>query len=110
MYNSNNIAERIKEIAKQRGVAVKKVLSDAELGRNTMSNLKTSFPQSDSLAKIADQLDCSVDYLLGRTDNQQGNQSEIDPHLAEALQIFSALPSEKRKLALKLIKSLLEDE
>ena len=26
-------------------------------------------PKSDSLAKIADYLNCSVDYLLGRTEN-----------------------------------------
>lgn len=69
MYVSIDIAERIKEIAKQRQVSVKQLLSDTELGRNTMSNFKTSFPQSDSIAKIADYLDCSVDYLLGRTDN-----------------------------------------
>jgi len=28
---------------------------------------------SFSLAKIADELDCSVDYLLGRTDNPEIN-------------------------------------
>lgn len=28
-----------------------------------------SMPKSDNLAKIADFLNCSVDYLLGRTDN-----------------------------------------
>lgn len=36
-----------------------------------MANLKTSMPKADTLAKIADYLDCSVDYLLGRTDNPQ---------------------------------------
>lgn len=33
-----------------------------------MSNMKTSMPKADNLARIADYLDCSVDYLLGRTD------------------------------------------
>lgn len=41
------------------------------IGKNTMANLKTSMPKADTLAKIADYLDCSVDYLLGRTDNPQ---------------------------------------
>lgn len=31
-------------------------------------------PQADNLAKIADYLDCSVDYLLGRTDNPKINK------------------------------------
>lgn len=29
-----------------------------------------------SLAKIADYLDCSVDYLLGRTDDPQSHRKE----------------------------------
>ena len=55
MYNSSNIAERIKATA-------------------TMSNMKTSMPKADNIAKIADYLDCSVDYLLGRTDNPEINR------------------------------------
>lgn len=69
MYNSNNIAERIRTQAKLIDVTVKKMLEDIGLGFNTMSNMKTSMPKADNLAKIADYLGCSVDYLLGRTDN-----------------------------------------
>ena len=68
MYNSNNIANKIKTLAKSKGVSVKKVLEGVGLGFNTMSNMKTSMPKADNLARIADYLDCSVDYLLGRTD------------------------------------------
>lgn len=39
-----------------------------------MANLKTSMPKADTLAKIADYLNCSVDYLLGRTDNPEINK------------------------------------
>ena len=68
MYISNNIADRIKFAAKAKGIPVKKLLADVCLGFNTMSNMKTSMPKADSLARIADYLECSVDYLLGRTD------------------------------------------
>lgn len=72
MYNSNNIAEKIKALSELKGVSVKKLLIDTGLGKNTMSNFKTSMPKADNLAKIADYLNCSVDYLLGRniSDNQ----------------------------------------
>ena len=33
-----------------------------------MIHFETSMPKADNLAKIADVLGCSVDYLLGRTD------------------------------------------
>jgi len=74
MYISANIAKKIKETAKTRGVSVKKLLDDVGLGVNTMSNFKTSMPKADNLARIADYLDCSVDYLLGRTDNPEINK------------------------------------
>lgn len=66
MYSPPDIAERIKACAKLKHIPVKQVLADAGLGFNTMSNMKTSMPKADTLAKIADQLGCSVDYLLGR--------------------------------------------
>lgn len=68
-YISSEIAERIKLIAKSKGLTVSTVLKEVNLGRNTMANFKTSMPKADNLAKIADYLDCSIDYLLGRTDD-----------------------------------------
>lgn len=74
MYNSSNVAERIKATAKTRNVSIKVVLENVGLGFNTMSNMKTSMPKADNLARIADYLNCSVDYLLGRTDNPEVNK------------------------------------
>ena len=74
MYNSANVADRIKDLSKKRGISVRKLLDDVGLGFNTMSNMKTSMPKADNLAKIADYLDCSVDYLLGRTDVPEVNR------------------------------------
>lgn len=76
MYNSSDVADAIKKTAQTNKISVKQVLSDAGLGANTMSNFKTSMPKADNLAKIADVLDCSVDYLLGRTDNPQSHKGE----------------------------------
>ncbi|MCM1061723.1 MAG: hypothetical protein NC452_15755, partial [Eubacterium sp.] len=46
-------------------------LSVNTLKQMTDKNGMASF----SLAKIADELDCSVDYLLGRTDNPQAHKA-----------------------------------
>lgn len=74
MYSSAKVAEQIKSLAKSKGISVKKLLEDVGLGFNTMSNMKTSMPKADNLARIADYLDCSVDYLLGRTDKTEVNR------------------------------------
>ncbi len=68
MYNSNEVAKKIKLLARSKKIPLKQMFSDIGLGFNTMSNMKNSMPKADNLAKMADYLDCSVDYLLGRTD------------------------------------------
>ncbi len=94
MYNSNSIAEKIKNRSKECGVPIKRLLEDVGLGFNTMSNMKTSMPKVDNLAKIADYLDCSVDYLLGRTNNPDSHKLENNTELLEALEHTTSLLSE----------------
>ena len=68
LYDSISIAENIKLQAKSQGVQLKDMLADLDLGRNTLSNLRTGrMIAADSLARIADYLDCSMDFLMGRT-------------------------------------------
>ncbi len=71
MYESYQIAEKIKAIAKSRNIIIKIMLEECGLSKNTLSSMASggSTPKSENLAKIADYLNCSVDYLLGRTDN-----------------------------------------
>ena len=82
MYLSQNIAERIKLIAKQKNISIKDMLFACELSKNAISSMLSggSNPKSENLAKIADYLDCSVDYLLGRTDTPTApmENSELD--------------------------------
>lgn len=68
LYDSISIADNIKLQAKSQGVQLKDMLTDLDLGRNTLSNLRTGrMIAADSLARIADYLDCSMDFLMGRT-------------------------------------------
>lgn len=78
MYESDKTVERIKIMAKEKGVKIIDMLEQCELNKNTLSSMKSrnSWIQSNSLAKIADYLDCSVDYLLGRSDNPTELYSE----------------------------------
>ena len=73
MYISSNIAEKIKTMAKIKKIQIKDMLKDCELGKNSLSSMQSggSIPKSDTLAKIADYLDVSVDYLLGRVDTPE---------------------------------------
>ncbi len=75
MYTAKFLSNRIKDQAKIKGIKLKDMLIELELNINTISQITDKkglacFP----LARIADYLDCSVDYLLGRTDNPQVNR------------------------------------
>lgn len=75
MYDSKKIADRIKERAAEQGKTLREVLSDCGLGINTVSKIsKGTDILTLNFAKIADHLECSVDYLLGRTDNPEINR------------------------------------
>lgn len=76
LYNSHNLAISIKNIAKKKNIIIKNMLSDLSLGSNTMSAMYHGKAIAfDSLALIADYLDVSVDFLLGRTSNPDSHKS-----------------------------------
>ncbi|MCI9274137.1 MAG: helix-turn-helix transcriptional regulator [Clostridiales bacterium] len=75
MYVTQDIANRIKARLKIKGINTKDMLSSLDMGVNAISEFAKGKQMSCiSLAKIADYLDCSVDYLLGRTDNPGVNR------------------------------------
>lgn len=72
MVNINNLFTRIKE----KGLTAKKVSDLTGISTGNLSDWKGGrcLPSAEKLVSLADTLDCSVDYLLGRTDNPQINR------------------------------------
>lgn len=75
MYNPELVAERIKEMTSYRNTSISKMLSDCDIAKNTVTRLKIG---SDitlcNVFKIANYLNVSVDYLLGRTNVKEVNK------------------------------------
>ena len=60
---------------KRNGISMKYMLSECGLGVNAVSQINdVAGMYSFTTARIADILDCSVDYLLGRTDKPEVNR------------------------------------
>ncbi|MDE6730891.1 MAG: helix-turn-helix transcriptional regulator [Oscillospiraceae bacterium] len=103
MKNTQIVAERIKLQSKEKGFSVKKLLESCELGVNTVTKMANGTDiVSQNLLKIADHLECSVDYLLGRTEEpkletgteiKQNNNNGIN-HGINAFMVTA--PSEKQ--------------
>lgn len=56
-----------------------------------------AIPNGEALSKIADYLDCSVDYLLGREAPKKEPTAFEDERQAELLEIFDRMPDEESK-------------
>ena len=61
--------ERIKELANKQGLSINALEEKLGYSRNTLYSLKKQKASTERMQEIADYLDVSLDYLLGRTDN-----------------------------------------
>ncbi|HEM5088408.1 TPA: helix-turn-helix transcriptional regulator [Streptococcus suis] len=84
--------ERIKELAKKRGLSINSLEEKMGYSRNTIYALKRNKPGSEKLQEIADYFNVSTDYLLGRTNNpniaQEGQAPAANPLEEQALVMF----------------------
>lgn len=71
-----HIATTIKELCKSKGITISTLLSTCNLTKSFIYDLerRATSPSCDKMSRIADYLDCSVDYLLGRTDKPEINK------------------------------------
>ena len=70
MYDAKTTKERIKNLCKYKRINMEDMLTACSLGVNAIRQINDAKGMSSfSLAKIADYLDCSLDYLVGRSDD-----------------------------------------
>lgn len=71
MYDSSETSTRIKKLAKEKGIQMLELQEKCGLSKNTImqSGKSQEGMKAKNLYAIAEMLECSVDYLLGRTDN-----------------------------------------
>ncbi len=76
IYDSKLVADKIKGILKSKKISASKMLTDCGMNKNALYTMQSNgyLPRLEAVAQIADYLDCSVDYLLGRTDNPEVNR------------------------------------
>ncbi len=67
---------RLKELRKSRKISQLKLALDLNMNQNSISRYENGEREADykTLVKFADYFDVSVDYLLGRTENEKINR------------------------------------
>ncbi len=78
LSDSKNIAEKIKAIAKQKNISLMKMYEDCGVSKNALTSMNNgSMPSVTTIAKFAEYLNISIDYLL--FDNKEGNLGQTGP-------------------------------
>ena len=129
-YNAVSVKKRILSLFDTRGLKPYKILPQLGLSKNTLDGSNTSMPKADTLAIIADYLETTTDYLLGRSDIPDINISvtqtdsiiessqisvvntpeknaptkELDEMTAELLEIFQSLDFKKKVKVMNFLK------
>lgn len=100
--------ERIKELAKTRGITLGALEEKLGLSRNSIYTIKNKKPSAERLQLIADYFGVSTDYLLGRTDNpriatddQTPPPDDIDEIIANAMMFDGKPLTEDDKRAIR---------
>lgn len=101
MYVAQELSERIKKLAREQGIGQGELLKKCGCNTNILNQVSEEKGiASFSLAKIADELDCSVDYLLCRTENRNSHNVHAgdltvspyeDRQLARIIKIYEQL-------------------
>lgn len=129
MNNPQQIADLIRLQTTSQKISIRKMLKDIGLGVNSLSHMDNgSMPKADNLGKVADYLNCSVDYLLGRTDNINsttnsynhngdnsvqnigGQTSSTDSVTKEMIERFEILDFSKKLKVMTLIDELVNEK
>ena len=79
MYDMNKTAERIEKAAAERGISIYKLTKMVNCTKNIILHLKDGHAIAcDTLARIADVLGVSIDYLMMRTDTPEVNNTKVE--------------------------------
>lgn len=86
-YNAAITSERIKKRAKEIGVTISNLNAICDISENTIKRAgkSTEGMKARNLYMIAEVLDCSVDYLLGRSDTPTNDNSKNTDHMASII-------------------------
>ena len=93
---------RLKQLRESKNMTQVRLSIELGVSQETISGYEIgkATPPADMLIKLADVLDTSVDYILGRTDNRyfnKLNKSDLSEQELEVLLNFRKLPWNKKE-------------
>ena len=108
------LMSRLQEIALERNQTLTNIFLNSGVGKNFKSNLNYANPSLGKITMLANYLNVSVDYLLGKTDKKEkpsgGNAEKLSDMHREIMERLSTLSPEKLREAETYIDYLLAQQ
>lgn len=107
------LTERIKNLADLKSMTFASLEREAQIGRGTIRKWDTNCPSADKLQRIAEILNCSIDYLMGgkfatsSVDAAKNLTLSVDE--TEWLTLIHKLPPEKQYELKGYLKRMIEE-
>ncbi|WP_407969040.1 helix-turn-helix domain-containing protein [Bacillus altitudinis] len=109
------LSKRIKSVRKEKGLTQKELAKRLKTTKGTISNYENghSTPSNFMLKDLADVLNTTTDFLLGRTENISSEQVEYDlndPELQTAFKDVSGFSEDARQETINFINYIKQKE
>lgn len=106
--------ERLKQLRELKNITQVRLGIELGVSQETISGYEIgkAVPPADMLVKLANTLDTSVDYILGRTDDKKFIkllESDLSNQEQEIVSIFRKLPQNKKERLIGYIEGLNEE-
>jgi transcriptional regulator with XRE-family HTH domain len=103
--------ERLKQLREEKNMTQVRLAIELGVSQETISGYEIgkAVPPADMLIKLANVLDTSVDYILGRTDDKRFIKllkSDLSNQEQEIISIFRKLPQNKKERLIGYIDGL----
>lgn len=109
--NLDELLKRVEELCDLRNQKRQTVYLSCGVGKDFGTALRNgSKPSIEKIIKIADYLDCSVDYLLGRTSKPTSESNDLSADEKRVLALFARLDDFDRGIIIGRMEAALESE
>jgi transcriptional regulator with XRE-family HTH domain len=113
---SENMAQRIRELRKEKGLTLEQVADIVGVGKSTVRKWETgeiANMRRDKIAKLAEALHTTPAYLMGWNEGEEKSVPVSEDALSNdeklLIDLFRQIPSESRPLVLSMIKAALKN-
>lgn len=107
----SDFATRLRELRKSNNVSQQKLSKYLNFGYTAIANYESgrNQPSLDTVKKIAQYFDVTVDYLIGASDYPK-RESDITDKESELLGIFRRINEEEKEALLKIIRLMFKNQ